>query len=1083
MSDSIIAQLKAVIGLDTSDFSKGTDQAKKKMEELKATAVTLGTALTAAFTVPALGAAKVATEFVQMKQSAEIAFGVMLKNGDQAKKLFSDLQAFAASTPFDLPDVVKNTQRLTAMGFAAKDAIPLMRVLGDATAAVGGNGESLNRIALAIGQIRTAGTLKTQDLNQLVEAGLPVFDILSQKMHKSVSQIRDDLQKGAISSKQALDVILGGLDQRYGGVMEKMGATWKTTVSNLQDNASQALGTLFEPAIKGATSFVQMVTTQLGKARDYFAKLSDETRQKIVAVIAVLAGIGPAILAITGLSTAFAALLTPVGLVVTAVAAFGVAYATNLFGVRDVTNTVVGAIGTAMQKVGPYLMLAAQFAKVGWDAFVDAAKWAINFYAGIPAQIEAALKFVGSVVTSAFTSAYDGIKGAVNLIGQAFSKMAEFFQSGSGVMGGLGEVFGRVWQTISAMTANGVSTVVSLIASMLSELGKMTGATKLVEVVQDTAVALQSALGVVLMANQNKINALFGSIKGAVAGFKLPDWKGLSGGMPDAGESKDDKKARDKALKDAERHAKALADLRQQVADKTFALSHDEFEVMRRDLAKEAAEMRKAGVTQIEITKFVEAEKAHIKRLADESDAKQKATFAQKQLQTAAEAARKQIAALDDLQKANLITFDQEKAELLAGLGYTAMTNEMRVEIYRSGNQARIDLLKKYDEIDKKQGDEEAKRAKKLADLKAKYNYVPLPGGLGGAFVAKNWKPKPTDDEKYSAEATKKLNEALADAEAHYSKVINHADRYQEVLAALNLEMKKLTPAQQVLLAQVVAWDKATAKVEAYKKKLEQAKGELKGVFSSAFQGALEGSEKFFTGVEKGVKQLLVKIAAEWAANELVKVLFGMAGKKYDGLSKDAETARNSMIEGAASIAAASVSLTGAASAVAAASATMAAASAASAGAGAAGLGSGGAIGTAAGAGGASKLLGGGLSKTLGYVGIGLAADQMLFHGAISKTIVGGVKSVAKGIGKIFGFADGGRPPLNQPSIVGENGPELFWPDRSGTVTSHGDSRSILGGMGSGVHFHGPTTFNDQADVRRVQAIARAKTQQKLRLV
>ena len=38
------------------------------------------------------------------------------------------------------------------------------------------------------------------------------------------------------------------------------------------------------------------------------------------------------------------------------------------------------------------------------------------------------------------------------------------------------------------------------------------------------------------------------------------------------------------------------------------------------------------------------------------------------------------------------------------------------------------------------------------------------------------------------------------------------------------------------------------------------------------------------------------------------------------------------------------------------------------------------------------------------------------------------------GIGKIFGFANGGRPPVGRPSIVGERGPELFVPDSAGTV-------------------------------------------------
>ena len=42
------------------------------------------------------------------------------------------------------------------------------------------------------------------------------------------------------------------------------------------------------------------------------------------------------------------------------------------------------------------------------------------------------------------------------------------------------------------------------------------------------------------------------------------------------------------------------------------------------------------------------------------------------------------------------------------------------------------------------------------------------------------------------------------------------------------------------------------------------------------------------------------------------------------------------------------------------------------------------------------------------------------------------------GIGSIFGFANGGQPPVNRPSIVGERGPELFVPRTAGTIIPNG---------------------------------------------
>jgi len=49
--------------------------------------------------------------------------------------------------------------------------------------------------------------------------------------------------------------------------------------------------------------------------------------------------------------------------------------------------------------------------------------------------------------------------------------------------------------------------------------------------------------------------------------------------------------------------------------------------------------------------------------------------------------------------------------------------------------------------------------------------------------------------------------------------------------------------------------------------------------------------------------------------------------------------------------------------------------------------------------------------------------------------VVGGALAFGTGIvNKIRGFEKGGRPPVGQPSIVGEKGAELFVPDQAGTI-------------------------------------------------
>ena len=61
------------------------------------------------------------------------------------------------------------------------------------------------------------------------------------------------------------------------------------------------------------------------------------------------------------------------------------------------------------------------------------------------------------------------------------------------------------------------------------------------------------------------------------------------------------------------------------------------------------------------------------------------------------------------------------------------------------------------------------------------------------------------------------------------------------------------------------------------------------------------------------------------------------------------------------------------------------------------------------------------------------------------KNLLGGLGG---GGGGLLGglFAEGGNPPLNKPSIVGENGPELFIPRQRGTVISNKQSADMLNG-------------------------------------
>ena len=86
----------------------------------------------------------------------------------------------------------------------------------------------------------------------------------------------------------------------------------------------------------------------------------------------------------------------------------------------------------------------------------------------------------------------------------------------------------------------------------------------------------------------------------------------------------------------------------------------------------------------------------------------------------------------------------------------------------------------------------------------------------------------------------------------------------------------------------------------------------------------------------------------------------------------------------------------------------------------------------------------------------------------------GGMPTSLKTSGMKF-FANGGRPPVGRPSVVGERGPELFVPDRAGTIVPNGG----FGGANVVVNVDasGSSVQGDEGSSRQLGALIGAAVQ------
>lgn len=94
-------------------------------------------------------------------EQTEIAFKTFLGSAEKAKAVLKDLTDFAASTPFELPEVQGAARNLLAFGVSSEKLIPTLKALGDVSSGVS---QPLTRLVTIYGQVLSKGRLQGEEL-------------------------------------------------------------------------------------------------------------------------------------------------------------------------------------------------------------------------------------------------------------------------------------------------------------------------------------------------------------------------------------------------------------------------------------------------------------------------------------------------------------------------------------------------------------------------------------------------------------------------------------------------------------------------------------------------------------------------------------------------------------------------------------------------------------------------------------------------------------------------------------------------------------------------------------------------------
>src|SRR5574344_2090302 len=216
------------------NLSKGMEDATPKAGLLDASLKRLAITAGGIFTM------QKAAEFVKTImdvrseiESLSISFETLLGSKDLANQFFGELKDFAIQTPLMLNDLASGAQTMLGFNIDAEKVIPTLKQIGDISM---GDSERFKSLTLAFSQMSATGKLMGQDLLHMINDGFHPLTIMSERPGKSISQLKDEMSAGAISSEMVAQAFADATAEggKFHGMLQKQSKGLKGQISNLQ---------------------------------------------------------------------------------------------------------------------------------------------------------------------------------------------------------------------------------------------------------------------------------------------------------------------------------------------------------------------------------------------------------------------------------------------------------------------------------------------------------------------------------------------------------------------------------------------------------------------------------------------------------------------------------------------------------------------------------------------------------------------------------------------------------------------------------------------------------------------------------
>lgn len=226
----------------------------------------------------------------------------LFKSSEKGAAAVEWIRKFTADTPFQLDAVSKSFANLKAFGIDPMDGS--FRSIADQAATLGGTTEKLEGIVRALGQAWSKQKLQGEEALQLIERGVPVWDLLSKATGRTSVELQEMSSKGLLG-RDAIRALMDEMGRQNIGAAERAMKTLNGQVSNFKDNWTSFLNLI---ADQGALAYFKSELESLNQKFAEWAKngeLKKWAREAAETIISLGGAIRSTIETVASMSGAF----------------------------------------------------------------------------------------------------------------------------------------------------------------------------------------------------------------------------------------------------------------------------------------------------------------------------------------------------------------------------------------------------------------------------------------------------------------------------------------------------------------------------------------------------------------------------------------------------------------------------------------------------------------------------------------------------------------------------------------------------------------------------------------------------------